>query len=972
MANPYSQVNRVYQPYVPAYNSELAMQALAFKQQKYDANAMQIQNTLDQITNFDLVKEEDRLYMYEKAKAVLDDVNKYAKRNDLGSMGVATSIKNNISSIVDQTVLNGVAGSANYRRYQNEVAWYKQNRPEQYSALNEAFGAEGFVNWLNDGQAGSRPASGTYMPYVDIDERQLKTFKDMRIGNKGYTIQQQELDQNGHPTGRIVERVINQLTPIEARDILRTSFTAEEQQQLSINAWGAARSNPEAFSEQNVTAMIKDRTAAYDENILAIEAELSAAGDNSEAKADATRRLNSVREQRNQFIQQSDFRNANGEFDSMSAARFITTEGTIDRIAQRVAYNNSSYKLKTDDTHFKWIDYKQKERFHADRIAVDLANLEFKKAKEAAKNKGKGTDQYGIVPDTVSNAATAYEKKDNIKTFDNQVAAATIDHDAALNAISVDIQNAGNQPMFDEFIKNLAQKPENLGKTRRELIYQAISEADADTNFMQGVDMNKVVAYHDSAARLKELYEEEKNVSKQFVDRFTSDAALDDLYKTSTGGNSPAIEGNALIPSPVREGHVRRKDLVASGVLLRTLGGIGNDGAIVEVNSKLRAKLSSVGKLLGVNIDADDLFEETDNGYILKRKTAGEPAVLTFIRNETTRGHEGPSVGPGGVQMRSIKGLYTDEFDKFFDETLNNAATAMYSTNPRYFNIGFNEKNDQHAYKERGVMPYANLEALYMTVAKDRTGDLEEDKNRKADVVYFRKIPGGDTYELNLAKYPDNPVEVTAEELINAKIPIDQYAEMNQTARNTDPPPATRVRLLDGSASVYSTASALGFDPAAPVGQYNIPAAALFGKDAALDAMSDLDANHRWLWDENGNPTEQGQIFKDVVNYAQDLFVLDPKGNNGKFWMYIYAKDEYNTKTGKPNAGAKPIMEFEMNGQYWEQSQKAYQLAPQMYLMQAIFGVQNGHYDAARRNKPDSGDYERMKAVRDRYIQSRR
>ena len=71
MATAYSQPLQ-YTPYQEQWNKELLGKALQYKQDKYDTNRQVIKNTIAQVSNIDLLKDQDAEYLYDRLQTVVN------------------------------------------------------------------------------------------------------------------------------------------------------------------------------------------------------------------------------------------------------------------------------------------------------------------------------------------------------------------------------------------------------------------------------------------------------------------------------------------------------------------------------------------------------------------------------------------------------------------------------------------------------------------------------------------------------------------------------------------------------------------------------------------------------------------------------------------------------------------------------------------------------------------------------------
>ena len=136
VASQYS-ILRQYTPYVSPYNIDLIKDVTVYKQGKVDAAREKIYTQIDYLMGQEIDKAESRVYMEDKMANMIANINQKFKGVDLSSDGVARSIQGEISSVLDDTVINAIAGTKEGRRMQKEISAIRQNHPELYSPINE-------------------------------------------------------------------------------------------------------------------------------------------------------------------------------------------------------------------------------------------------------------------------------------------------------------------------------------------------------------------------------------------------------------------------------------------------------------------------------------------------------------------------------------------------------------------------------------------------------------------------------------------------------------------------------------------------------------------------------------------------------------------------------------------------------------------------------------------------------------------
>ena len=234
MATAYSQPLQ-YTPYQEQWNKELLGKALQYKQDKYDTNRQVIKNTIAQVSNIDLLKDQDAEYLYDRLQSVINNLNTQGA-GDLSLDSRADYLTGYIADVADQKVMNGYVGT---RAYRNIVAEHQEKlKTGEASDLNLAFSLQDVSSWANDGQVGSALPAGantSYVPYVDL----YKTYEEVaqnlepgsyvvfnEFGDSGFTWYSRE-DEELAP-----ERLVMAFN-------LATQSNQKLNDQLRVNAWGA-------------------------------------------------------------------------------------------------------------------------------------------------------------------------------------------------------------------------------------------------------------------------------------------------------------------------------------------------------------------------------------------------------------------------------------------------------------------------------------------------------------------------------------------------------------------------------------------------------------------------------------------------------------------------------------------------------------------------------------------------------------
>jgi hypothetical protein len=234
MATAYSQPLQ-YTPYQEQWNKELLAKALQYKQDKYDTNRQVIKETIAQVSNIDLIKDQDAEYLYDRLQTVVNNLNTQGT-GDLSLDSRADYLTGYVADVADQKVMNGYIGTRAYRNVVAEHEKYKETG--EASDLNLSYSLQDISAWANDGQIGSALPAGantSYVKFTDLYEKYQEVAKALQpdsyvvfeqFGGSGFTWYSQEglrLDKN---------KLVSAFN-------LATESDPAIQDQLRVNAWGA-------------------------------------------------------------------------------------------------------------------------------------------------------------------------------------------------------------------------------------------------------------------------------------------------------------------------------------------------------------------------------------------------------------------------------------------------------------------------------------------------------------------------------------------------------------------------------------------------------------------------------------------------------------------------------------------------------------------------------------------------------------
>lgn len=379
MASQYS-ILRQYAPYVSPYNIDLVKDVMMYKQQKVDAAREKIYTQVDYLMGQEIDKPEARAYMEDKMSGVIANINQKFKGVDLSSDGVTRAIQGEVSSVLDDTVINAIAGTKEGRRMHKMLSDLQINNPELYSAANAYAALKPYNEWVNDGKAGSRLAPLQYTPYTDYNKELKDRIDFISKLHKGAKVQIPILDKDGHPTGAVQEVTKDMLTPEQIASFALSGLSDKARQQMQVEAIYMVDSNPSLYSYDSVLGFMNKQISDKQRYVDALTADLSGLGSDPAKKEmvenEIKRAKSEIASMKSEFSRMDE-----RTYDPYLGVMKVIENNFINNAAASYAYDNSSFIIKADELYWKTKEYNQRER---------LANLNFEKWKiefEYGKNK---------------------------------------------------------------------------------------------------------------------------------------------------------------------------------------------------------------------------------------------------------------------------------------------------------------------------------------------------------------------------------------------------------------------------------------------------------------------------------------------------------------------------------------------------------------------------------------------------------
>lgn len=384
MATSQYSILRQYTPYTTPYNIDLIKDVMVYKQGKIDANRAKMNQQMDYLMGQQIDKPEAREYMQNKMMGIIDRVNDMYRGADLSSDGITRSIQGEISSVLDSTVMNAIAGSKEGRRMQEYISDLKLNHPELYSPVNEYSAMKPYYEWINDGKAGSRLGSLSYIPYTDYNKEMRTAMDSIMKLHKGQKIQRPVLDKDGNPTGQMMEITRDMMTPQQAASIAMSSLSQNALNQMHMEAAYMADMNPNQFSFNSIMAFNQQSVMGQEDYIRFLEAKLAGAGSDNELAKNIQNELNGAKRDLIEMKKGLASLTPDSYNPVMGAQRVV--ENTFKQNAANMySYDNSSMTIGKDEVYWAQKDYELKARnfnLQNDKLALALKKMEFDMNKE--------------------------------------------------------------------------------------------------------------------------------------------------------------------------------------------------------------------------------------------------------------------------------------------------------------------------------------------------------------------------------------------------------------------------------------------------------------------------------------------------------------------------------------------------------------------------------------------------------------
>lgn len=342
---------RQYAPYVSPYNVDVIKDVMAYKQGRVDANRARMYEQIDYLMGQELAKPQDREYLRTRMSDTIARINEQFDGVDLSSDGVTRAIQGEISSVLDDKVINAIAGTREYQNLMRQIEDIRTNNPKLYSTINDQDAQMPYFNWLNDGKVGSRLGALHYTPYYDYTAEVTKNIKDFRNMNRDKKMQVPLYDASGKQTGAIMEIDQDMLSFTQARSFAAGQLSPQAQEQMRIEARYSARMNQMYHNPAAFAAYANQYLGIYDQEVAAIEAKIATLGDNEPMRNLYNAQLQEAKNLR--ASQRASVMGLISNYSPEAAANFVIQNNFLDNMANNWKYDNTSYTRNIDQFYFK-------------------------------------------------------------------------------------------------------------------------------------------------------------------------------------------------------------------------------------------------------------------------------------------------------------------------------------------------------------------------------------------------------------------------------------------------------------------------------------------------------------------------------------------------------------------------------------------------------------------------------------------
>src|SRR5690554_6832944 len=178
MANAFSIIHK-QQPYIQAVNVSDIEKTMAVKQNNFDYNMAQVNQAISQFSSIDLIRDQDKLHLYQNMKKVLDIVGN-TDNIDFSKTGVGSELSTYISRAIDGEVIKQAGNTRKIRKFNAQMETMREKNPELYNQTNEydAKHQAGLSQYIS-GET-SDIGNLSYTPFKDVAGDLIKRAKELK------------------------------------------------------------------------------------------------------------------------------------------------------------------------------------------------------------------------------------------------------------------------------------------------------------------------------------------------------------------------------------------------------------------------------------------------------------------------------------------------------------------------------------------------------------------------------------------------------------------------------------------------------------------------------------------------------------------------------------------------------------------------------------------------------------------------
>lgn len=585
---------RQYAPYISPYNVDVIKDVMAYKQGRVDANRARMYEQIDYLMGQELAKPQDREYLRTRMSDTIARINEQFDGVDLSSDGVTRAIQGEISSVLDDKVINAIAGTREYQNLMRQIEDIRTNKPQYYSPINDQEAQMPYFNWLNDGKVGSRLGALHYTPYYDYTSEITKQIKDYREANKGKKVQVPVYGQDGNQTGTLIEMNIDQMSDAQIRSFGLVQINGRAAEQMRIEANYLARTNQMFHNPAAFATYATDYLTRFDREVNALEAKMNSLGDESIAKTLYGSQLQEAKNLRASM--RSNVNSLISNYSPQAAAQFVIQNNFLDGLASTWKYDNTSFERKKDEAYYAYQQEKRAQEEFTYNLMLTKANIEGQQLQNrldqlrvgAAENNplllfssrnrssGSGSSGSGTTPEgytsifldtppvSVDQGATL-GNRNLVQEFSDKIVADGTARRTNLESFYARFTRDHNDDV-QEILAAASANPEIYGgMTPQETVYQWLkNNNDIKTKYLNGSDREEIRALYESIRDYDDeiLNNEDLISSAERIGVFNS---LDD-YSNEIGASMLGVNSGFGIGN-------KRRDLGDAVLIASLIGG---------------------------------------------------------------------------------------------------------------------------------------------------------------------------------------------------------------------------------------------------------------------------------------------------------------------------------------------------------------------------------------------------------------